>query len=199
MMTIDIQAVEKRAWRSFFSDGRLELSFGLAFILLGALQFIPEGPFEWIYIPLLVLVPGLVGIGCKRYITQPRIGRVTFSRKRRLNMAGAVLFLAASVLFGAAAWMTAASLSPDVNSWLSSHWVMVLLVAKVVLVFGVIAYFFDYLGVFFIGLALAACFLADNYWQTPILFFIVGAGITCVGIVKLVVFIRSNPVATEEE
>ena len=197
---IDIKAVEQRAWRSFFSDGRLELTFGLAFLLMGLLIITSEeGLLYWIMVAALLIIPGSVGIICKKFISEPRIGRVTFSRKRRLNMAGAVLFLAAAVLFGMAAWLVMPSFSPATGSWLSANWVLVLLIAKVVLVFAAIAYFLDYWGVFIIGLGLAASFFAREVWGTAILFFIVGAVITLFGIGKLVTFIRKNPVVPAEE
>lgn len=195
---IDIKAVEQRAWNSFFSDGRLEFTFGLAFLLMGLLVFLPDGPLYWITIPILLIVPGAIGIAIKKLITEPRIGRVTFSFKRRLNMAGAVAFLAAAVLFGMAAWLVIPSLSSTSGEWLGANWFLVLLIGQVVLVFALIAWFLKYWGVFFIGLGLAFCFLVNEVWNSEIMFFIVGAIVAIVGAVKLIIFIRRHPVVAAE-
>ena len=97
----DLQAIERKAFKSTQDDGLLEMQFGAILIILGITAYIDDtGIFNHYYGYLLILASPLIVILGRRYITQPRLGRVRFGMDRQMRQAKMTLILTASVLAG---------------------------------------------------------------------------------------------------
>jgi len=97
----DLHAIERKAFKSTQDDGLLEMQFGAVLIILGFTAYIDDiGILNHYYGYLLILASPLIFILGRRYITQPRLGRVRFGVDRQKRQAKVTLILAASVLVG---------------------------------------------------------------------------------------------------
>ncbi|UCH61676.1 MAG: hypothetical protein JSU77_07610 [Fidelibacterota bacterium] len=104
MYNIDLKEIERRAFRSTFQDGIWDIYLGLLLLLFGiALSLLEFGiVIEWIGVIVITLCLLCMGffIAGKKYITVPRIGRVTFSAARRSKTKNMTLLLTISFIIG---------------------------------------------------------------------------------------------------
>jgi hypothetical protein len=106
----DLQAIERKAFRSTQDDGLLEMQFGVILIILGFIAYIDDtGISNHYYGYLLILASPLIVILGRRYITQPRLGHVRFGVERQKRQAKVTLILSASVLAGVLMFILAAT------------------------------------------------------------------------------------------
>lgn len=106
----DLQAIERKAFKSTQDDGLLEMQFGAILIILGITAYIDDtGIFNHYYGYLLILASPLIVILGRRYITQPRLGHVRFGVERQKRLAKVTLILSASVLVGVLVFILAAT------------------------------------------------------------------------------------------
>ncbi|MFH1699552.1 MAG: hypothetical protein ABIE07_03105 [Candidatus Zixiibacteriota bacterium] len=99
MRTIDsLDGVERRAYRSTFSDGVYDIAFGAVFILLALIPVLEAAGISKYYGYLLLILPALMIIVAKRVITIPRMGAVEFGPKRKTKKR-LILIIAAVVVF----------------------------------------------------------------------------------------------------
>ena len=84
-MDPDLKSIERKAFRSFFTDGLLEIFIGslLLSMTAGDILDVIGVSYRWTYLAIGVSV--LTFIWVKKRVTQPRIGRVVFGEKRRAN------------------------------------------------------------------------------------------------------------------
>ena len=79
----DLRKIEKKVWTSYFEDGLLEIALGVIMLVavlsstMDAIGVSDEVRIS-IYIPLMVIVPALIVLLGKRYITMPRLGVAKF-------------------------------------------------------------------------------------------------------------------------
>jgi hypothetical protein len=84
--SIDLKEIEKKTWRSTLEDGILDIYFGILVLSIGIGitlgDFLPE-PFDSL-LPIFLMIIGLIMflLG-KRFITQPRLGKVKFGFKQK--------------------------------------------------------------------------------------------------------------------
>lgn len=76
---INLKALERKAWTSNFQDGIVDIGIGLIFVVSSICMIFGDIRF---YLYLLYLVPVLLIVTAKKYITIPRMGYVKFSRER---------------------------------------------------------------------------------------------------------------------
>jgi hypothetical protein len=100
---IDLEKLEKKTWKSTYEDGLWDiyfgfLIFGFALVFIADYLGIPE-PFglmlilsSWYMIPILLLMLG------KKYITQKRIGYAKFGARRKRTKKRLMYFLLANVV-----------------------------------------------------------------------------------------------------
>jgi NAD/NADP transhydrogenase beta subunit len=107
----DLQAIERKAFKSTQDDGLLEMQFGAILVILGISAYIDDtgilSPPYYGYL-LIAATPLIVILG-RRYITQPRLGQVRFGVERLKRQAKMTLILSASVLFGVLIFALAAT------------------------------------------------------------------------------------------
>jgi hypothetical protein len=108
--TTDLQAIERKAFRSTQDDGLLEMQFGAILIILGITAYIDDTRiFNHYYGYLFIAASPLIIILGRRYITQPRLGHVKFSVERQKRLAKVTMITSASVLLGLAVFIMAAT------------------------------------------------------------------------------------------
>jgi len=144
--TIDLKAIERKAWASYFEDGLLDIFLG-AMLLIGGIRSITD--YAWytlLIVPLILVLP----LG-KRLITTPRLGHVKFGPARKLKQTKVIAVLTISVLATFALLMLPKSgfalpakmlISPIMAGWIA-------------VVFGIIAYYLDFTRLFTYGLLFA--------------------------------------------
>jgi hypothetical protein len=81
----DLRQLERKAFRSFFNDGLLEIFIGTLLLCMAAGDILDVigVSYRWTYPAIAVSV--LAFIWAKKRVTQPRVGRVVFGEKRRAN------------------------------------------------------------------------------------------------------------------
>ncbi len=97
----DLRQIEKKAYRTTFEDGLLDINIGGVLASFGLLNAIPEDD------SLTILRFGLFVLGMilstlvyqlgKRFISEPRMGQVTFSPKRQHRKSTLVIVLSVNV------------------------------------------------------------------------------------------------------
>ena len=78
---VDLKAIERKAYLSYFEDGLWDMVVGL-FILCFGIDMATGSPSSSFVLPSVMLV----GWAIKKSITYPRIGYVRFAPARRLRI-----------------------------------------------------------------------------------------------------------------
>ena len=205
---LDLKALEKKAWRSFFDDGLWDIYLGLLLGLMGVSSLLDntnlsEDQATLVYVMLMLLVMTAFWLG-KRFIVVPRIGRVKFQAKKRRKI-GIVLFI--SVVVGFIVWWLAADMidtTPEQRATLNNIFPLIYSL-NALIVFGSIAYFTSFERLYYIGVLFALPVPVD-YWLHKnydidlghIAFVVPAAIIVGVGIWYFVRFLKNYPPAPEQ-
>ena len=101
---IDLEEMEKKAWKSTFQDGLWDLYFGLiimgiGFSWLGGFFGLPETVDVLVTLISWDIGAMIIFFLCKKLITQPRMGLVKFGQKRKKRNKFLALFLGFMVAF----------------------------------------------------------------------------------------------------
>jgi hypothetical protein len=206
---INLKELERRAWKSVFQDGLWDIYLGLLLLAMAVGAWLSDSgvPEAWhyaIYATLMVLSMLVLWAG-KRFITLPRMGRVTFGpkRKTRLNWVRMLLFI--SVLAGIAVFVIALAMRSHPSERLTltvifpSVWVV-----NVLVVFGLGAYFLDFNRLYLIGVMYALPLPLDIMFHelagidlSSIAFGVPAAVILIVGLAMFIRFLRDYPLPIE--
>jgi len=201
---VDIEKIEKRTVRSFYSDGLTEIALGLFFLILGGYIFgqaaVPKGsPWNAALSALFVLVIASSGFLVSRFvrffkhrITYPRTGYVAFkkkepNRKRRTAamIVGGVIGASIATLYG---------LSPSVQATFPA--LNGLLLAIAILIFankvGLLRFYALAAASAVIGLAVTAAGVGDIR-GVSLYYVLFGASVTLSGLATLVDYLRKSP------
>jgi MFS family permease len=205
---LNLKEIERKAFRSTFQDGLLDIYISSVVGSMALLMYIiVRDDYPWLYLVLAFLglaAGNLVFWVGKRFITMPRMGQVKFGGMRRrrhrnlaLILAVFVLLQVSIVLLTAGVWAIPAwgdklqELFPDRNA-------TILLVAALGALFVgpsimVIAYFSDFLRGYYIALVMSVGVFLMIWLGQPL--FQVGAAflILIPGLVLLVRFLRQYP------
>jgi hypothetical protein len=189
--TINLKTIERRAWASYFEDGFLDVFMGLL-MMTGGIRAITDNVLAY-----LLIVPGLlVMVFGKRLITTPRLGHVKFGPVRKLKQAKVIAVLTISVLATFALLLlrnSGLALPPKMLiSPMMAVWIAV--------IFGVLAYYLDFLRLFGYGLLFAISEVLSGLFggyigtmaQT-----ISGIAVLLIGLFVLARFLRKYPQLVE--
>lgn len=185
-----LAGLERRAWRSTFDDGLIDLLLGAMLLLSGLGSVVPNSrllyPFYF----------GLIGVFwiLKWRVALPRAGAARFApaRRQRKAVAAAVLLAATIAASGATAVMVAGGAPAE---WLRGHPVVFAagFPALVVAVFSALALLLDVMRLHLIGVAAAAGFGIDLWLGSGIGFLAGGALVSLMGLVLFAGFLRAHP------
>jgi hypothetical protein len=188
---IELENIEKKAWRSFFQDGLFDIFFALLFIISGIGQI-----YDSVFISLSVFIPVGIFVVCKYFITVPRLGIVKFSKKRIEKQMKA--YVALLITFIATFFIFILSASSQFNLEINfSTILMIMFIA----IFGSLAYFLDAPMFFLYGLMFAAGeYTMQNYGDitAALILFIFGATLLAIGLYQMIRFIRKYPLPERE-
>jgi hypothetical protein len=205
---MDLKQLERRAWRSSFQDGLLDIYLGLLLVLLSIPALLP-GIFtselrEYAGYVGFALVAFVVYWWAKRYVSGPRMGRARFRATRKARQTRAKVVYGVSALGGAMllllalAWRSGA---PGGGSpWLGSPELFALGIGFwMMLVFGVGSYLLDFGRGYLIGALYALAFGGAILLDQPGVFLICGVILVFVGLIVFVRFLQTHPKPAELE
>jgi hypothetical protein len=213
--TIDLKALESRAYRSFFADGIWDICLGLMLLGFGIGAAVSRAGVAWGYIlpdlhvaMLACFVLATVGlIGGKKYLTVPRLGAVRFGAARRSRTLKSTAVLAASALFGLAVfWLVSTDGAP--LAWrVALSDAPFIFAINCLIVFGLLAHFLDFRRLYVYAVLWAVTLPASRLlvrhsgMSTALAVTItasVGASLMLgVGVSLLVRFLRTHPLPTK--
>jgi hypothetical protein len=188
---LELEDIEKKAWRSFFQDGLFDIFFALLFIISGIGQI-----YDSVFISLSILiVVGIFAAG-KHFITIPRLGIVKFGKKRiekqmMAYVALLITFIATLVIF-------ILSASGQFNLAINFSTILMIMFLAI---FGSLAYFLDVPMFLLYGLMFAAGeYTMRNYDDITgaMILFIFGAVLLSIGFYQMVQFMRKFPLPERE-
>jgi hypothetical protein len=78
-----LKEIERKAYRSVFEDGIYDIQFGLLFVVFAAISVLESLGVSRFLGYLLLIIPIVLPLPAKRYITVPRMGIVVFGPKRQ--------------------------------------------------------------------------------------------------------------------
>jgi hypothetical protein len=171
MEQLNIKALEKKAFRSFFRDGIYDVFLGTILLSLGLPLILRE--FGWIHwetmtIPLVISI--ILNVGAlvffvfgKKYITAPRLGIARFGKTRKRKMMHVKLLLVISVLIGVVTFFLTMFKILPVGGNTGIPAAGVIFGIQVLIVFGLAAYFMDFTRLYLYALLFAVS-LPITFW-----------------------------------
>jgi hypothetical protein len=205
--TIDLKQIERKAYRSTFEDGLMDMLLGAIIASTGIYMYRPDSGYSPINIVGMVLIFVVLQLfyqAGKKYITQPRMGQVRFGparKHRRKTMAVilGVIILFQLVLVGltAVGWFDQAlgdKLFGSIDGYSSER----LMVAAVGSLFVgppmlVMAYMIDFPRGYYIAVLMALAVFLMILTNQMIYSLVIGAIIILPGFVLFIRFLRKYP------
>ena len=205
--TLDLKQIERRAFRSTYQDGLLDIQMGAIVTAMAFFLYRPANGYSPLNIIEMVLifavVFGLYWIG-KKYITIPRLGQVRFGQIRHEKKKTLAIILGVIVLLQAAVvGLTAAGwANPSLGAKLFGLTASADLGRLVVAVVGaffvgpsmlVMAYFNDFPRGYYIAVLMALAVFLMIWINQPVYPAVIGALIIIPGVVLLIRFLLKYP------
>jgi hypothetical protein len=205
--TIDLKQIERKAYRSTFEDGLMDMLLGAIIASTGIYMFRPDRGYSPINIIGMVLIfVVLQGLyqAAKKYITQPRIGQVKFGPARKHRRKTMAVILGVIVIFQlvlvgltSLGWLIPAlgeKLFGSIDGYNSERLAVAALGSLFVgLPMLVMAYMTDYPRGYYIAILMALAVFLMVLTNQPIYSVIIGAIIILPGIVLFIRFLRKYP------
>jgi len=203
---LNLKALERRAWRSFYQDGLWDIALGMILLAFSAGAFLDRtglssGKRMTVFMLIEAIGIGFMWFG-KRYITMPRIGRVKFSKERTQKRTIIILVLGFSVLLGVVLYVVAVrAVSGSGTGILASGMMPLLWFVNCAIVFSALAYLLDFTRLYFIGAVFAITVPVDDLLRRTtevdvsyLVFGIPGLIVLGVGIGILIHFLKTYSV-----
>jgi hypothetical protein len=206
---MNLKDVERRAWRSTFQDGLLDIFLGLLLLAMAAGAWISDNDFSrglhmGVFIGLEVGALLAFWLG-KRFITVPRMGLVKFGPKGKARKRRALWVGTGSVLVGLAFLVISLVVRGDQSQRML--WDVIIPVGYVLnmlVIFSLGAYFLDVERLYFIGLMYALPIPMDMLQRglvgvdlTFLAFGIPAVVVLVMGGIVLRRFLRNHPIPVE--
>lgn len=210
---LDLKEIEKRAFRSTYQDGLLDIQYGLIVAFMSIFIYRPEAGYSPLNIFLSTgcfLLSGILFLVAKRFITLPRMGMVKFGEQRHKKARHLAIVLAIFVLFqvGLVILTSTGSTNAVVSSWLgkilgnrSSSLLIVSIIGSTIVGSSmiVISFFSEFDRGFYISILMAIAVFLMIFLNRPIWPIIIGLVIIIPGVVLLIRFITRFPVVKGED
>jgi hypothetical protein len=207
---IDLKELEKKAWRSTLEDGIFEIYFGILHLSLTlgvVLDEVLPSPYSSI-LTFLVIGLGLIFfLIAKKYISQPRLGKVKFGRKRIARKVKTIAVLAVN-FFALLIIYLIGILNPQFRLNLPGYLyglIVGLLFFTLPLCF--VAYFLQFKRLYFMAILLGLSFFLDEIFalflipepfDSLLAFGMISITILSIGIVVFIRFLKNYPLPKEE-
>jgi len=190
-----LKEIERRAYKSTFSDGVYDIQFGLIFLVFGLIAvFEVAGISRFLGYTLLLVALALPWLG-KRYITIPRMGQVEFGRKRKKRKL--IIWIVAAVV--AVLMLPLVIMIVRQSQGSALGWRLTAMIVAPIFVLAVYTTDFPrlyvYAALLFFGFVLSELLrsLVGVPLNAVVSFGVPGAVITAVGLTLLVRFVRNHP------
>ncbi len=208
---LNLKEIERKAFRSTYQDGLLDLEFGLVAACMSIFVYRPASGYSPANIILAVCAIGVANLLFwlgKKFITLPRMGQVRFGaqrtrRKRTLVIVSSVIVLIQVVLLALQlmAWARPES-GAIFNRLLPEGTRMDLLVASVAALFVgpgmlLMAYFTDFLRGYYIALLFSLAVFLMVAFNQPVYPIVIGILIAIPGLVLFIRFLKAYPLNRE--
>ncbi len=206
---IDLESLEKKAYRSVFNDGLWDLFVGMLILnlgmgplftfLFGSLGYLTV----FIIISIWNIITLLIFILGKKYITIPRVGYVKFGPKRKskqlkLKIFLLVVFCVNLILFGL-------NLGDIIDYSLVQPLFIALFLGFGIFTipFCVVAYFLDFTRLYYYSLSAGFGFfltellspIVGDYLDDFIIFGVIGGIIILIGLYYFITFLKKYPLS----
>jgi hypothetical protein len=202
--TIDLKQIERKAFRSTYEDGLMDIYLGVIVAASGIFMHRPESGYSAINIIVMLLIfavlQGLYQAG-KKYITLPRMGQVRFGPLRRQKKRSMAIILGIIVLVQAflvgltfIGWMSEklfASFGDYNSERLAVAALASLFVGPPMLV---MAFLNDYPRGYYIAVLMALAVFLMILTNQPIYTLVIGGLIIVPGMMLFVRFLRKYPI-----
>ena len=207
---IDLEELEKKAWRSTLEDGIFEIYFGIIHLslTLGVVldEFLPS-PFSS-FIGILIIVLGLIFfLISKKYISQPRLGKVKFRWKRIARKVKTIIILMINFLVLLIIYLIGV-LNPQFKINLPGYlYGLIIGLLFVTLPLCFVAYFFQFTRLYIIAILFGLSFFLDEIFALLLIpepfdsllgYGIISISILSMGISIFIRFLRKYPLPKEE-
>jgi len=210
--SLNLKNIEKKAFRSTYQDGLLDINMGGVILCMSFLAYTMDGETNT-FLRFGLLIGGLLLFnaifwGGKKFITIPRLGQVKFSPQRQRRGLIMASVLAAIVL------LQVLLLVGTILLWKNPEWATNLglhtsnkdLERMVVAVIGslfvgpsmvLLAYFSDFMRGYYIAFITALAVFAWIWFSQPVYLTIAGLLIIIPGVLLFVRFLRVHPLPAE--
>jgi hypothetical protein len=209
---LNLKEIERKAFRSTYQDGLLDLEFGLVVICMSIFIYRPASGYSPVNIILAVgaiAAANLLFWAGKKYITLPRMGQVRFGPQRARRKRTMVIIMSVIVLIQVALLVLQflALAKPEsgaiITKLLPDRARMDLLVASIAaLIVGpgmtLMAYFTDFPRGYYIAIMMALAVFLMIYFNQPIYPIIIGGLIILPGLVLFLRFLRTYPLRRQD-
>jgi len=207
-LDLNLKDMERRAFRSTYQDGLLDINIGGTLAGFALLTGIPDS--EDFPLARFLLFMGVLALSSlifwagKKFITLPRLGQVKFGAERRkrkrtlaLILAGIILIQVTIVLFSIALWAKP-ELAVRIGLLSSDQRATDLLVASLGALFvgpsmALIAYFSDFPRGYYIAIIMSMAVFLMIWLGKPAYLMVAAALIILPGVVLFLRFLQQHP------
>jgi hypothetical protein len=209
--SLDLKKIERKAFRSTYQDGLLDMLFGTIVMAMAAFMYRPEEGYSLtnmvVFVVALAVGNVLFWLG-KRFVTLPRMGQVRFgpARKQKATTLAIILGLVVLVQVGIVGLTTFGWLNPQagaqINDFLAGHGLERLAVATVGSLFVgpsliLIAYLGDFPRGYYIAVMMSLAVFLMILLNQPVYALIIGGLVFLPGLVLFIRFLQKYPLRQE--
>lgn len=209
---LNLKEIERKAFRSTYQDGLLDMHYGLIVICMAIFVYRPAtgySPLNIFLSTLLIFLSSSLFWAGKKYVTLPRMGQVRFGpvREQRKKTLAIILGIFVLIQAGLVGLTTLGWLNRDagaqLNGYINEPSSSLLVVAAIgSLMVGssmiVSAYFSDFSRGYYSAILMAIAVFLMIYLNQPFYPIVIGGLILLPGLVLFVRFIRNHPLQPKD-
>lgn len=196
---LDVKAIERKVYTSYFSDGTLDFTVALIFLFFSLTLFTSRLEFGDLLSVIISFVPSILLYGfiimVKKKITIPRLGTIVFNNKRKKMTIGLIGIPVLTILVGLVIYFTIPNKDEGIIRSLFFGSIFVI-------VFTIAAYLISTIRLSLYGGLATIAFITGKWLERgtgmtfvlPIAIFVIALIALTVGIVLLVKFIKKTKI-----
>lgn len=207
---IDLEALEKKTWRTTLVDGIFEIYLGILHLSLTlgiVLNEVVPAPYDSIFSYSIIFIGLIFFLIAKKYISQPRLGKVKFGRARIVRKLKTIIILTINFLIVLIIYLVGA-LNPQFRLILPPYlYGLIIGLLFVTLPLSFVAYFLQFTRLYIIALLFGIGFFLDELFALLLIpepfdsllaFGMISIAIISIGIVVFIRFLQKYPLPKEE-